>query len=217
MPSNAQKLPMLLSLNSAMVRSSENRVQQLGKCLPCSVVKVEGAIVTVKFEIKSDPITLPQAKMPLFGPEYVRYPIQEGDKGFAISADAYLGQMSGLGTGTADLSGQPNLSTLVFMPCGNKDWSDVDKDAVTIYGPNGVVLRDKDSTCTVTLTPNGIVIDLGSNPLTITAQNITLDNAGNLVVKGDVTWGATPTHAISHTHTGVQAGTAVSGPPVPGS
>jgi hypothetical protein len=217
MPSNAQKLPMLLSLNQAMGRSTDNRAQQFGKCLPCSVVKVEGAIVTVKFEVKSDPITLPQAKMPLFGPEYIRYPIQEGDKGFAISADAYLGQMSGLGTGTADLATQPNLSTLAFMPCGNKDWREVDKDQVVIYGPNGVLLEDAQEGCKLTLTPDGIVIDLGSKPLTINAQNITLDNAGNLVVTGDVTWGATPTHATTHTHTGVQAGTAVSGPPVPGS
>jgi hypothetical protein len=79
-----------------------------------------------------------------------------------------------------------------------------------------VALRDANSTCKLTLTPNGIVIDLGSNPLTITAQNITLDSAGNLVVKGDITWGATPTHATTHHHSGVSTGLAQSGPPVPG-
>jgi hypothetical protein len=213
---NAQKIPLVLSLNAAMSRASESRVHQLGKCLPCSVVSVDGALITVKFEVKADPLTLPQVQMPLFGPEYVRYPIQAGDKGFAISADAYLGQMSGLGDGTADFAVQPNLSTLAFMPCGNKNWRSVDHDAVVIYGPNGVVLQDANQTCTITLTPSGVVINLGSNPLTITAQNITLDSAGNLVVKGNITWGATPTHAETHTHSGVQTGLGTSGPPVAG-
>jgi len=200
------------------VRSAQNRVQQLGKCLPCSVVSVDGALITVKFEVKADPLTLPHVKMPLFGPEYVRYPIQAGDKGFAIAADAYLGQMSGLGDGSADLSVQPNLSTLSFMPCGNKNWRSVDHDAVVIYGPNGVVLQDAQQTCTITLTPSGVTLALGSNPLTITASNVTLDSSGNLKVWGNVTWaqGSTPTTAETHHHSGVTTGIGSSGPPVPG-
>lgn len=217
MPSNAQKIPLVYSLNQGMARAAENRVHLVGKCLPCSVIKVEGAIVTVKFEVKSDVIALPQVKMPLFGPEYIRYPIQVGDKGFAISADANLGKMTGLGTATANVLQQPpNLGALAFMPCGNSGWRTVDHNAVVIYGPNGVVLQDSQQTCTITLTPNGVSINLGMNPLTITAQNVTLDSSGNLVVKGNITWGPTPTTAETHHHSAVQAGTGVSGPPVPG-
>jgi hypothetical protein len=214
--SNSQKIPVVLSLNQAMGNAAQTRTQLTGRCLPCSVVSVDGAIVTVKFEVQADPIVLPQVKMPLFGPEYIRYPIQVGDKGFAISADAYLGQMSGLGDGVASLRTQPNLSTLSFMPCGNKNWRSVDKDALVLYAPNGCVLQDSNQTCTFTLTPSGIVIDLGSNNLTITAGNITLDSSGNLVVKGNVTWGATPTTAETHHHSGVSVGIAQSGPPVAG-
>ena len=235
---NAQKIPLSLSLNQAMSRASESRVQQIGKCLPCSVVSVDGAMITVKFEVKADPLTLPQVKMPLFGPEYVRYPIQAGDKGFAISADAYLGQMSGLGDGTADLTVQPNLSTLAFMPCGNKNWRNVDGDAVVIYGPNGVVVEDADQNCTLTLTPSGYTIDLGTNPWTITSGAITITSSGtgtidlganplnitsslvtingDLVVTGTISFGPSGTGAATHHHSGVQVGIAQSGPPVAG-
>ena len=235
---NAQKIPLGLSLNQAMSRASESRVQQVGKCLPCSVVSVDGAMITVKFEVKADPLTLPQVKMPLFGPEYVRYPIQAGDKGFAISADAYLGQMSGLGDGTADLTVQPNLSTLAFMPCGNTGWRSVDHDAVVIYGPNGVVVQDADQNCTLTLTPSGYTIDLGSNPWTITAGGITITGSGNmaidlganllditssmvtihgdLTVTGTINFGPSGTGAATHHHSGVVVGGGTSGAPVPG-
>ena len=238
MPSNSQKIPVALSLHQAMNRSAENRVSLISKCLPCSVVSVEGAIITVKFEVKSDPIVLPQVKMPLFGPEYIRYPIQTGDKGFAISADAYLGQMSGLGEGTADLSIQPNLSTLSFMPCGNKNWETVDANAVTIYGPNGVVVRDTQKNCTLTLTPDGYTIDLGTNPLDATTGSITVTAGGtvtlnlganplnitsslvtingNLKVTGTIDWGPSGTGAATHHHSGVATGIAQSGPPVAG-
>ncbi|HEY4153502.1 MAG TPA: hypothetical protein VGM38_09295 [Pseudolysinimonas sp.] len=235
MPSNSQKVPLVLSLNQAMSRASESRVQQIGKCLPCSVVSVDGAMITVKFEINADPLSLPQVKMPLFGPEYVRYPIQAGDKGFAISADAYLGQMSGLGSGTADFSQQPNLSTLAFMPCGNTGWRSVDSNAVVIYGPNGVVLQDADQTCTITLTPTGLTIDLGSQTFSVTSGAITVNTAGqpvtfnmggatftidgNLRVTGSTIGGFGGADAINiqtHHHSGIQAGAAQSGPPVAG-
>ena len=238
MPSNAQKIPLNISISQAMAQRTEGRVQQLGKCLPCSVVSVDGAMITVKFEVNADPLTLPQVKMPLFGPEYVRYPIQAGDKGFAISADAYLGQMSGLGDGTADLTVQPNLSTLAFMPCGNKNWRSVDGDAVVIYGPNGVVVQDADQNCTLTLTPSGYTIDLGTNPWTITSGAITITSSGtgtidlganplnitsslvtingDLVVTGTISFGPSGTGAATHHHSGVQVGIAQSGPPVAG-
>src|ERR1700743_2257306 len=103
MADNAQKTPIAQNLSRFSQASSQNETQALPKALPCSVVSVSGAIVTVKFEVTSV-YTLSNVTMPLFGPEYVRYPIQVGDKGFAVPADAYLGGMSGLGGGTADLS-----------------------------------------------------------------------------------------------------------------
>ena len=197
MPTNAQKVPLAQSIGLAAQRASESRVQRLGKVLPCSVVSVDGALITVKFEMSAAPQTLPQVQMPLFGPEYIRYPIKAGDKGVAVAADAYIGQMSGMGSGVADWREPPNLGALVFLPIGNKTWSAVDARAVTIYAPNGVVLRDTDSKVTLTLTPTGVAIDLHNN------GNITISN-GNLHVTGAVIAGYGTGDQVglqSHVHT----------------
>jgi hypothetical protein len=132
--------------------------QKLGKALPCSVVSVSGAIVTVKFEINSS-FTLPEVTIPIFGAEYIRLPIQQGCKGVCFPADARLDQMSGIGTGIADLSRPGNLTALVFLPIGNKSWTASDDvNAVVIYGPNGVILRDTGKKSTVTISQSGIAM-----------------------------------------------------------
>lgn len=181
---NSQKVPLARSLNDfARVRSG-NAIQQIGKAWPCSVVSVTGSIVTVKFEVSQSPYTFPQVAMPVFGPEYIRYPIQAGDKGMAIPADAYLGQMTDMGTGGADLSRRGNLSQLVFMPVGNAKWSAADANAVTIYGPNGAVLRTTDGTVSLVLTPSGVTIKIGSVDVKVESSGVTVD--GNLLVNGNI-------------------------------
>lgn len=167
-------------------------VQQLGKALPCSVVSVKGAIVKVKFEVQSD-FTLPNVVVPHFGPEYIRYPTQPGDKGVVFPADAYLGGITGLGGGVANLTNRGNLSALVFFPVANSNWSAVDPNAVTIYGPNGVVLKDQQTRVSLTLTPNGIVINLGGGTLSIINGDVRVirssGGTGNLSVDGAVVAG----------------------------
>lgn len=151
------KTPLAPALGAFASKAINDAFQLTGKALPCSVVKVDGSIVTVKFEVNS-PFTLPNVTMPLFGPIYVRYPIQEGDKGVAIPADTYLGGMSGLGGGVADLTLRANLSTLLFLPISNTAWSEVDPNSVNVNGPNGVVLRDTTTACTFVLTPTSITM-----------------------------------------------------------
>lgn len=155
MPSNAQKTPALQSLNRIAYKGAANSTSILGKTLPCSVTKVQGSIVTVKFEVNAAPFTLPPATMPVFGPEYIRYPIQIGCKGMAIAANAYLGGMSGLGAGVATLAEPPNLSALVFLPFGNVDFSAVDGNALVLYGPDGAVIRDIGGNCVLTISDSG--------------------------------------------------------------
>lgn len=157
--SNVQKTPLQRSLIEVATARIKNATEQFGKALPCSVIAVSGAIVTVKFEVNAGVQTLPPVTMPLFGPEYIRYPIQVGDKGFSVPADVFLGQMSGLGTGVADFSQRGNLSTLVFLPMGNKHWAPVDKDKVVIYGPTGVVIRTANSSVTITATEDKVTIE----------------------------------------------------------
>lgn len=162
MASNAQKTSLARSLERFAQRKVEAALDLLGQALPASVVTVHSSgIVTVKFELTNVPFTLPQIKVPILGSEYVRLPIQAGMKGMVIAADAYLGGMSGLGGGTADLTPRPNLSNLAFVPLGSTGWSPTeDPNALVLYGPNGVVIRDEGKQAMLTLTPSGIDVAL---------------------------------------------------------
>lgn len=214
---NAQKTPLAQSLGLVDQRAADNRQHRMGKNLPCSLGMINGSIVQVNFEMNATPFTLPQPTMPAFGPEYIRYPYQKGDMGVTVAADAYLGQMSGLGSGTADLREPPNLGALVFLPVGNQDWTPPeDTQALICYGPNGVILRDKGKLVTFTLTPQGIVIDLHGN------GNVTIQN-GDLHVTGAIIAGfGTGDQVGVQTHTHHQGADshgdseAPTNPPTPG-
>jgi hypothetical protein len=220
----AQKIPFAQSMSKYTADKIAAAQALEGQALPCSVVSVTGAIVVVKFEVKSS-FTLPQVTMPLFGPEYIRYPIQRGDKGFAIPADARLGAMSGLGGGVATLDQPNNLAALTFLPIGNKNWTAVDPQSVTIYGPNGVVMRDTGSNSIVTLTPTGIVVvspdnisfTTGETSVTITPSSLSLLCAGaslfmsegNLSLLGNVYINSRL--FLTHEHSAVMTGSDNSG------
>lgn len=179
--SNAQKTPFMRAMGSFGQRKALDEIEKRGSALPGHVVAVNGPIVTVNFDVKG--LTLPQISMPIFGSEYVRLPIQAGDKGAAFPVDFYLGGISGLGGGTADDTLRGNLSALVWFPIGNKNWSAVDPNAVTLYGPNGVVMKDTAGNTTATLTPSGLVItaqtsitlSVGSHSIVINASGITIE------------------------------------------
>lgn len=189
---NVQKVPFARSLNDAMRDRASNAVQLVGKTLPCSVTRrVSSKIVTVKFEINAAPFTLPPVTMPVFGSEYIREPIQVGCKGMAIAADAYLGQISGLGSGTATLNQQANLSDLMFMPMGNAGLADVDLNKLVLYGQDGVIIRPTVAgTPQITMTATSITLAVGSHSIVIDSTGVTID--GRLF--------------LAHEHTGVTIG-----------
>lgn len=219
----SQKVPLTRAQASFVRRRVLDEIQRRGRAMPCTVLEVSGAIVTVNFDVSG--LTLPNVTMPLFGPEYVRYPIQPGCLGVVFPVDYYIGGISGLGSSVAsDTTLRGNLSTLVFFPIGNKDWTAVDPDAVTIYGPNGVVFRDTDGNTVATLTPDGLVIDAktdfqvqvgtgGSAPkISMTTSAITLQvGSVNLVIDSS---GVKIQNKLflSHTHSNVQPGSGTSGP-----
>ena len=236
-----QKTPFARSMNLFAEKKIADALQKTGQSLPAHVVEVNGAIVTVAFDVENTPYTLPQVTIPLFGPEYIRYPIQVDDKGVVFAADASLRGNSGLGTGTADLSEPANLSALVFFPIANKAWSEVDPQAVTIYGPNGVVLRDTGDAANITLTPDSITFTIGSSRIVMTADRIDITSPnvaehgvieldgpitqtdteglgttatllGPLHVTNDVTAEGTSLH--THVHGGVYTGSSNTTPPV---
>ncbi len=159
---NAQKTPIARSLERFLKRGVEMLLDLTGMSLPCSVTQVVGSgIVKIKFEVTGIPFTPPQIVVPVLAFEYVRYPIQVGCKGMVVSADAYLGGVSGLGGGTADMTARPNLANLAFLPLGSKAWSAAeDPNAVIAYGPNGVIIRTEDSTVKLVVSPTGVAVTL---------------------------------------------------------
>ena len=188
MVDNARKTPLQWSLNSFADGKVDDGIQNLSKGLPCSIVAVvSSCIVTVKFEVSSV-YNFPQITVPVATSEYVRLPLQIGDLGRVVPSDFYLGGISGLGGGTADLVRRGNLATLVFEPVSNTGWSSVDNNSVTLYGPNGCVLRDKASKTVVTVTPTTVTITVPSGKtVTIssggTAQPVKLaDNTDSIVL-----------------------------------
>lgn len=161
--SNAQKTALARNLEQFAQRKAEAAIDLLGQALPASVTAVvSSGIVKVTFELTNIPFTIPEITVPLLGSEYVRLPVQFGMRGFVIPGDAYLGGVSGLGGGTADLSPRPNLSNLVFAPFGSKRWTAVDNpNALVLYGPEGVIIRDEAKTKIIDLTDvTGIVIKI---------------------------------------------------------
>lgn len=222
--SNAQKKPFAQSLNAFASKRILEHQENQGLALPCSVISVSGQIVTVNFEVSTS-LTVPTITCPIIGAEYIRMPTQVGDKGFCIAADARLGGISGLGSGLAPLVNPGNLGALVFVPIGNKDWSTVDPNAVTIYGPNGVVLRDSQSKTVMTLTPSGLTLVYGGSTITVDSNGVAIDSSGTLSFKVGSNYitispsgvdieGAVTINGrvfLLHEHSGVQPGTGVSG------
>ena len=215
MSDNSLRTPLGSSLNSLALRRAEDAIQVTGKSLPASVVSVNGSIVTVRFELDSSPFTLPNVQVPLATCEYSRPPIQPGCLGRVTPTDAYMGGVTGLGGGVADLTQRANLATLVFEPVASLDWSPVDGNVFTLYGPQGVTLRDEASQCVFRLTPHGITINFADGSIISFGNgtnNITLTNMNLILVNGDVV--ADGVGLKTHVHSGVQTGSSNTGLPI---
>lgn len=111
----SQRLNFAKSMNNFAEVKIAEAMELVGKILPATVVRQSGKMITVSFSLTNIPFTLPQVTIPLFGPEYVRYPMQPGDRGIVIPADTYIGGMSGFGwrrcrSDSADESQRTGLS-----------------------------------------------------------------------------------------------------------
>lgn len=156
--SNGQKNFFMKSLAAHGQAAIDGNANLDGKGWPCHVTKVNGSIVTVMFDILPGDYNLPEVTIPVFGPEYIRYPIQVGDKGVTVPLSVSIRNVTGLGVGLPDLSTPPSLTALFFMPVGNINWEGVDPDQVTIYGPNGVLLQTTGKDSSVNIEPGKITI-----------------------------------------------------------
>lgn len=222
-----------LNFNRNITQFAENKINEAmesaGKVLPVTVISQSGKMVTVSFNLTNIPYTLPQVTIPIFGPQYIRYPMQPGDRGIVIPADTYLGGVSGQGGGTADLTPPANLSALVFLPISNTEWDSVDGQVLTLYGPEGVTIRDAGSNTTFLLTPEIITIatptqfkvTVGETVLALTAGSWMLTGQNGKIQDSDAStspaimhagWNSLVTWLNSHQHTNGNGGSDTGSP-----
>lgn len=212
--SNAQKTPFGQSMNTFARKKAIDQIVQLGRSLPCSVVKVMGSVVTVNFEIQATGVTIPNVTIPIIGSEYIRLPIQPGCKGLTIAADAYLGGMSGLGGGVAGLTPPTNLTALAFVPIGNTGFQAEDGHKLTLYGEPGVLVKTKTNTASVEVAASSVALSSNSTVTASASDSITLSAGGRSIVINSS--GITIDGILweTHVHTGVQSGLSNTGPPI---
>jgi hypothetical protein len=162
--------------NENAIQRARETIHQTGRALPCKVVAVKGSIVTVSFEVKSSVWTLPQITIPKAEDPWVRSPTQVNDFGWTVPADCYLGGVSGLGGGTADLSERANLTGLVFVPISNANSPPIDQGKAQIQGPNGSIIGSQDRTCEINIDKtSGITMAFGGHSIVINGSGVTID------------------------------------------
>jgi hypothetical protein len=171
-------------------------IQSTGRALPCQVTAVDGSIVTVTFEVVG-PWTLPDLTLPKAESQWLRTPTQVGDFGMTMPADTFLGGISGLGTGVADLGVEyGNLSTLVFMPVAATSFRPApDPDQAWVNGPAGAVLSDTAQTASVTVSDSLVTIVAGGQTWTFSAAGLTMSTGvvAETHLHGGVTTGGAET------------------------
>lgn len=198
-----QKIPLSRSLPQLATKAANDAQAQIGLRLPGHVVSVSGSIVTVNFDVQG--ATIPQATMAIAMSAYDRIPIQVNDKGYATTADAYLGNVTGLGGGTADLTRWGNLSNLVWVPVSNKAWATPDSTARILYSANGQASALVGNTQvklalgsgSVVMNSSGITLSFGGKSIIINSSGVTIDG---------ILWD-------THYHPGVTTGGGITGGP----
>lgn len=194
----AHKKQLSLTLPRTLRGAVADGRQIEGQAWPCHVVSVDGAIVTIGFDVGGD-FTLPQVTCPIAESRYVRLPVQVGDTGFVMAASARLGGVTDLGAGVAPLVLPSNLGGLVFVPLGRKTWATIDANAVVIQAPNGSKILTDDGASEIIVDTNQVKITQGDVTVTITGGVVTVSadhvvvNAsdstfnGDVIVNGDLT------------------------------
>lgn len=240
MADNYGKLSVQKSANRVAINRAKQAIQNTGQALPCRVTGVSGSIVTVAFEVKSAPWTLPPVTIPKAESNWIRMPTQMGDFGMVMPADAYLGGVSGLGGGTASMTRPGNLSALVFVPVSNKNSPPIDQNAAQVQGPNGAIIRTTAGTTSQIVTDtSGTTVTFGTNTVVVneaeialnfgTTVSLVLNAAGIVFTVNGQTFVLTQASAIStlpitapdvilprgstngHVHPGVQTGSGDTG------
>ena len=208
---NAQRLSFQKSVNNNAIKRASEAIQATGRALPCRVVSVDGAIVTVAFEMNTAPWTIPNITIPKAESNWIRMPTQVGDLGMTMPADVYLGGVSHLGGGVADFTPVTNLSALVFVPISNASSHPSDPNAAIVQGPNGFIGQTTEGTTSSIVTDvNGTTVTYASNTATVNAAGVMASVGSSLI---DVTAASITLTAGGHTLTIGSGGVIIDGIP----
>lgn len=211
MNDNFDKLWLQDSLNRATLARIEEAMSSLGMALPCHVVSVSGAIVTVAFDVISSTLTLPQISIPKAESPWIRMPTQAGDKGFTVPASVSLGGISGLGAGLPSLS-EPggNLTALVFVPVSSQNAPPSNQNAAIMQGPDGAIIQTTSGTTSqVQLDTSSITVTFGSSTITVNGSEITLTAGGKTVTLNSTGFTIDGILFDTHVHGGVSSGSSL--------
>lgn len=169
--STGQKLPLGKALNEIAIKKALNHIHMTGQALPCSIAKVVGSIITLKFEVGGG-YNLPNVMVPIIESLYNRGGHQVGDKGFAAPGAVTHGHMSGLGpAGAPGLAMPGNLAALAFHPIGNVNWPDTGGIRLN-QGPNGGISQTTDGKNQAGGVPKGVLLSAGGVSTILTPQMI---------------------------------------------
>jgi hypothetical protein len=203
-----QQFWMQLSLNKIAVRRALEAIENVGHDLPCEVVGINGAIVTVAFDMDTSPWTLPQIAIPKAESPWMRSPTQIGDKGVARPAGRYLGGISGLGGGVAGMKNPGNLSALYFIPISNSGSPPPNINAATVQGPEGAIIQTTagPTPSSVVTNQSGTTITFGSTAIVVAESSITMNAGGKTVVLDSSGFTIDGILFDTHVHGGVSTG-----------
>ena len=191
----------------------------MGKSLPCHVTAVAGQIVTVAFDLpQGAPWILPEITLPVASSPYDYLPLQVGDTGFTVPADAYLGGISGLGGGQATWTHPGNLDALVFVPVGQKSFTAANANARIIQGPDGWIAQTTQggTPCSIVGNQQGITLTYGSTQIVMNSSSISMTAGGQTVTLNSSGFDIGGILFGTHEHGGVTTGTGNTGGPVAG-
>lgn len=205
------------------LQSSLNRLAQLrvaeridteGRAFPCRVKAINGALVTVAFEMDAAPYTLPDVEIPKAESPYFRMPTQIGDRGITLPGSVYLGHIAGLGGTLPKLSHVTTDADLVFVPVSNANSPPSNQNAAIVEGPEGAIIQTTAGTASsITTNQTGTTLTFGSNTIKIDSSGITLKGAGQTVELNSTGVLVNGIPFGTHIHPGVSTGSGVTGVP----
>jgi hypothetical protein len=207
MHDNFDKLWLQDSLSQLANNRAQTAILNTGRALPCRVEAVSGSMVTVSFQVDASPLNLPQITIPKAESPWIRMPTQVGDLGITMPSSVYLGGISGLGGGVADLTQPGNLGALVFVPVSNLNAPPGNQNAAYLQGPDGAIVQTTTGTSSSVVTnTSGTTITFGSNSITINGSEISMTAGGKTVTLNSSGFTIDGILFDTHTHGGVTTG-----------